>query len=314
MRSARQKLIDIIQEDCAGPVPGDLTLYKDRILNRAPNTAAILYYGSGLWAGADADTVHDFYVLVDDYGDFDNRTVARFLGPVLPPNVYFEEFETATTTLRAKITVIKLDQFCAQAAGKAFTPQIWARFAQPCRLVFTRDEATKGRVHNALGDAVMTFHDYTAPLMEGWFQPQELWVEGLRRSYATEWRGERESRARAIVKSDPESFEKRTRRALPLSRWDLTQQEDGSIIGHIPGWRHYMALALSPLRRWRARAITFARLLKATWTFEGAVDYALWKIERQSGIRLEASDFQRRHPLIGCWPLLWKALRKRAIR
>jgi hypothetical protein len=54
--------------------------------------------------------------------------------------------------------------------------------------------------------------------------------------------------------------------------------------------------------------------MKATLTFENGVDYALWKIERQSGVHMKASPLQRRHPLIAAWPLVWKLWRKGAFR
>jgi hypothetical protein len=56
------------------------------------------------------------------------------------------------------------------------------------------------------------------------------------------------------------------------------------------------------------------RLVKSAFTFEGGVDYLLWKIERHSGVRVEVSDRVRRHPLIFGWGTLIELRRRGAFR
>ena len=56
------------------------------------------------------------------------------------------------------------------------------------------------------------------------------------------------------------------------------------------------------------------RLFKAAFTFNEPLEYLLWKIERHSGLYIEPSDRQLRHPLIFAWPLLWKLKRQGAFR
>jgi hypothetical protein len=38
--------------------------------------------------------------------------------------------------------------------------------------------------------------------------------------------------------------------------------------------------------------------VKGTLTFDGGVDYILWKIKHQSGVTIEANPFLRRHPIL----------------
>jgi hypothetical protein len=71
---------------------------------------------------------------------------------------------------------------------------------------------------------------------------------------------------------------------------------------------------MAPARRAYGKAVCLLRLMKAAFTFEGGADYILWKIERHSGVRVEASPFQRRHPLLGGWGLLWRLYRQGAFR
>jgi hypothetical protein len=62
------------------------------------------------------------------------------------------------------------------------------------------------------------------------------------------------------------------------------------------------------------KALSVARLLKAAFTFSGGVDYALWKIERHTGKRIEVSPFLRRHPALAMILLSWRLLLKGAVR
>ena len=54
--------------------------------------------------------------------------------------------------------------------------------------------------------------------------------------------------------------------------------------------------------------------MKAAFTFNDALDYILWKIERHSGVYVEPTELQRRHPLLFSWGLLWRVYRKGGFR
>jgi hypothetical protein len=320
MAGRRDALTQHILHDCVGPLPeAAQSDWPGAILNQCPDTAAILYYGSGLWEASTDETVHDFYVLVDHYTDFDDRRLRRVLGSILPPNVYFQLLQQSdkpdTSPLKAKITVMRFDQFCRQARGKARTPQIWARFAQPCRLVYARDDAARDQVLEALRDAVITFHNQNLPLMPATFTPRQLWTDGLKRSYACEWRGEGEARITHLVETANDSLKARSYRALDHLERPVAIAPDGvRLTSDISDKKRRKAQRRFSWYRRLSKTVTLLRLLKATVTFDGAVDYALWKIKRQSGVAVHASNFQRRHPLIGCWPLMFKVIRRGGLR
>ena len=44
--------------------------------------------------------------------------------------------------------------------------------------------------------------------------------------------------------------------------------------------------------------LNYARLVKAAFTFDGGVDYVLWKVRRHSGVVVPGTDWQRRHTLL----------------
>jgi hypothetical protein len=68
------------------------------------------------------------------------------------------------------------------------------------------------------------------------------------------------------------------------------------------------------LRRWQGPLLSVLRWIKAAFTFAGGVDYAAWKIERHTGVRIEVTDRLRRRPLIYGWAVLWRLWRSGALR
>lgn len=62
------------------------------------------------------------------------------------------------------------------------------------------------------------------------------------------------------------------------------------------------------------KLLTVARLLKASATFAGGIDYLAWKINRHAGAGISIRPWQRRWPIIGALSLLPRLLAKRAVR
>jgi hypothetical protein len=72
-------------------------------------------------------------------------------------------------------------------------------------------------------------------------------------------------------------------------------------------------------RRWarlrrRGKLLSVARLMKATLTFAGGIDYLAWKINRHAGTQIEIRQWQRRFPILAGLFLLPQLLRKGAVR
>jgi hypothetical protein len=68
------------------------------------------------------------------------------------------------------------------------------------------------------------------------------------------------------------------------------------------------------LRRMQGKLLSLLRLMKATFTFQGGMDYIAWKLERHTGVPVEVSPKVRRHPLIYGWGLLWRLYRRGVFR
>jgi len=72
-------------------------------------------------------------------------------------------------------------------------------------------------------------------------------------------------------------------------------------------------------RAWRSRRLlgkplSVLRLMKSLFTFDGGVDYALWKVERNTGVQVPISNIERRHPILTSPRLLWRVVRLSAVR
>jgi hypothetical protein len=68
------------------------------------------------------------------------------------------------------------------------------------------------------------------------------------------------------------------------------------------------------LRRVQGKMLNALRLMKAAFTFQGGLDYAVWKIERHSGVKVELTPAERKRPLITGLRLLIGTLRRGGIR
>ncbi len=117
---------------------------------------AVLFYGSCLRSGDPDDGLVDLYVLVDRYADAYPGVTLRFANVCLPPNVFTLQARTASgRTLQAKYAVLSLADFEAGTTGW-FQSYVWGRFAQPSRLVYSRDEDVRRRVTTALAQGKQT--------------------------------------------------------------------------------------------------------------------------------------------------------------
>ena len=204
----------LLSSETTIPVSNRVAVLAEALRSRG-NAACILFYGSSLWKAEDNETLYDFYVLVDRYRDFDARGTLAVLGSLLPPNVYYLEVPSEGYTLRCKFAVMRRDQFRRGAEGRALTPQIWARFAQPCRIVYARDETVRAETILDLCNAVLIFHRRARALVGRGASPEKLWLAGFTATYGAELRSERKDRTQLLFAANRIAFEARTALAMP---------------------------------------------------------------------------------------------------
>jgi hypothetical protein len=270
--------------------------------------AAMLFYGS-CRREDQPDGLYDLYVILDSYRQLP-RTEA-ILASALPPNVYYLEVTTATGRRRAKCTVISRADF-ARGTTAWFHSYLWGRFCQPVSLAYARDAYARDQVLNCLAQAVLTFCDRVVCLQDDEFDTRMLWVDGLRTSYGSELRSEGPDRAADLFTTHADFYARATEAAA----------ETLGFVAASPGrWRSNLSPARRRRgqRRWTARRVSgkllsLARILKAWITFDGGLDYIVWKLERHSGRQIDVPERVRRHPGLHMWGFFWRLYRAGVFR
>jgi len=272
---------------------------------------AVLFYGSCRRANDDSGGIVDLYLLVDDYRAAYGSVMPAIANRMLAPNVYYLEIPFAGRIARAKYAVVSLDQF-ERGTAHWFHPYLWARFAQPCGLLFAADENARRCVVRALGAAVATFASRTTPRLPSEFDAEALWTRGLLLSYAAELRSEGPDRIRALVAGAATELRLITHAIAATQGWTLLRP---GVYGNpsTRGDRWAGAFAWAA-RRVQGKALSILRLLKASFTFDGGLPYLAWKIERHSGVKLEITPFMRRFPRLGALGAFWRTWRRGGFR
>lgn len=257
------------------------------LAERQQGAVAVLAYGSALRDSSPADTLIDYYVLVERPSDISGNPLLRWLGNRVPPDVYYGEHVQDGVVARSKYAVMTLDCFMEFVSPNTSNPYLWARFCQPSRIVWLRDEVTRGHIIEALRTATRTAFGHGLFL-----SPSSPWQSLFENTYRTELRPESAARAVLIVQSDSTYYRQLT-----------------SLLKGCPPIASSWAV-----KRFTGKLWSIARLAKAAFTFQGGADYAAWKIERHSGVKIEVTDWQRRHPFLAGVMMLPKLLGKKGLR
>jgi len=290
----------------------------DEILARQGRAAlAVLYYGSCLRSGDDLDGLVDLYLLVDSYRNAYARRLAAGANTLLPPNVFYLEREFEGQTVRTKYAVLSLADFDKGTSRRWFHSYLWGRFSQPAAVLYARDEEVMQRVIEGFAQSVVTFCHRVLPRLPVDFSARQLWRRGLELSYRAELRAERPQRSASLVDAAPRYYEEVTRLAVNAAAYPVD-----TVAGHDParyrarisGGRRLASRISWRLRCWQGKLLSVLRLVKAVTTFEGGLDYILWKIERHSGITVEVEPHLRRHPLLAMGVLSWRLYRRGGFR
>lgn len=278
---------------------------------------AILLYGSCLRRTTDEGLV-DLYILVDDYQHLPGTALQRMLHHVLPPTVFYLEIPFDARLVRAKYAVMSLAEFERGTSPRWFHSYLWGRFAQPTGVLYKRDRQGAQRVYDALAQAIVTFARRVLPMIEPKFDAGELWRQGLRLSYRTELRPEQPEAVSRLVEAAPDYYEEATRLVLPLLPFEVHPVEQGRDRGRydatISTWSRRMCRVAWATRRIQGKVLNLLRLAKGLFTFQGGVDYILWKVERHSGVRPEIPPRLQHHPWLAKGVVLWKLYRRGAFK
>ncbi|MEO6029308.1 MAG: hypothetical protein ABIR79_20790 [Candidatus Binatia bacterium] len=319
--STTTALATLIRAELARPVPPGAHALTARLRERfGPALRAVLMYGSNLRAGDDREGVLDLYALVSDYdAAYESRALAA-ANRWLPPNVFYLEAAGEggdDHIIRSKYAVLALDELPRLTARPDSEPYFWARFAQPCALVWVADEAARTIVVNALVSAVTTFVRFGVAFAPTPFDARALWTSAWRATYGAEVRPERPGAADGFYEANAARFEDLTALVVPSLPWPVTTVEEGGRTAFrlaMPEWERAQALRAWRRRRLQAKGLFLLRILRNGLIFEGGADYVLWKIQRHSGVLTDRSWREKRHPLLALGAEAWRLYRARAFR
>lgn len=306
---SRQRLRELLEVELAQPAPeGALALAAELARRGGTATSAVLYYGSALRAGS-LEGILDFYVLLDHVDAWPGSLLARLGNRWLPPNVGYLELDHGAQRLRAKFAVMSRAQFAQRLTDASRDTTIWARFCQPALCVWSRSAADREAAAELVAAAVVRAGAWAARLGPAAAPAAEFWRALFARTYGAELRVEQSVRPQDIVSKQPARYEQLLPLAWQAAGIAFDQQPDGQLAPRLAAGERDTFL-----RRWnalarRGRRLNILRLLKAAFTFEGAMDYVAWKIERHRGIRIEVRPWQRRFPLLAAPFLYWKLKR-----
>ena len=255
---------------------------------------AVLFYGSCLREANLDGLMLDFYLLVSDYPAAYGKSWLARANRLIPPNVFPFEHQG----LIAKYAVLSEADFARLNSTAADNVSVWARFAQPARLLWAADDLARQRAIASVAQAPPTLLTLAKPMAEGQGDALALWKTGFTLTYNAELRAEKKGRSVSIIDADPDRYRRFGEAALA----------DGLPPPPQDAPAHWRALQR------RGKRLSMIRLAKASFTYAGGIDYLAWKINRHAGTQITIKPWQRRWPLLGAVTLLPRLFRGGAIR
>src|SRR5215218_5199361 len=129
-------LRDLVAEELRTPVDPKVSAMAAAIAAmHAPASRAVLFYGSCLREQQLEGLMLDFYLIVSDYRAAYDRRWLALANRWIPPNVFHFQHDG----LAAKYAVLSEADFHRLNGPETTSVSVWARFAQPSRLVWSAD-------------------------------------------------------------------------------------------------------------------------------------------------------------------------------
>jgi len=302
-------LKSLIAQELAEPVDMRVTAFAASIAAQYGDASrAVLFYGSCLRTTQLDGQMLDFYLIVSDYEAAYGKSWLAAANKRLPPNVFPAEHDG----LVAKVAVLSETDFHRLNRIGASAVSVWARFAQPSRLVWQADEAAQAHAVKAIEGAAITLFDMSFPMMDIDTEHRiaDLWKRGFELTYGAELRAERKDRSDSVVDADPERYA----RFGPAVMAAIAERDKA------PGQKLKIVASRDAVeKRWRqlrrnGKILTLARLAKASATYAGGIDYLAWKINRHAGTDYVIRPWQRKWPILGALVMLPRLIAGGAIK
>ncbi len=288
-------LDELVRAELAQPVDPRVAKLAGAIaMAHGGASRAVLFYGSCLRQSQLDGLMLDFYLIVPDYRSAYDRRWLAAANRLIPPNVFPFEHDG----LAAKYAVLSEADFRRLNGPETRNVSVWARFAQPSRLVWAKDRPAGDQAVAAIARAAPTLLA-AAGRIEG-EEPLDWWRRAFALTYSAELRAERKGRSGSVIDADPERYRSFSAPAI------------AAMASPVPDARGLKSRWVR--RRAEGKALSVVRLAKASATFAGGVDYIAWKINRHAGTAIVIKPWQRRWPLLAAISLVPKLFRSGAVR
>lgn len=304
-------LTQLVAEELAVPVQAGVCDFAAHIAAQYAGAArAVLFYGSCLRSEQLQGEMLDFYLIVSDYDAAYGKTWLATWNRRLPPNV----FPFQHNGLIAKVAVLSESDFHDLNRPAASAVSVWARFAQPSRLVWCADDTTRHAAVIAISGAAPTLLNAALACVARPVDILDLWQSGFQMTYGAELRAERKDRPSSVIAYDPERY--RRFGIAALGHTHIANEIRGDKVLLLPDIDGRIAQEKNrwPSLRRRGKLLTIARLAKAAFTYAGGIDYLAWKINRHAGTQIIIRPWQRKWPLVAALFLVPKLWAKGAVR
>lgn len=304
-------LTQLVADELAVPALPQVYAFAEHVAAQYPGSArAVLFYGSCLRSEQLEGQMLDFYLIVSDYDSAYDRKWLTKWNRRLPPNVFPFQFDG----LMAKVAILSEEDFHDLNRPAASAVSVWARFAQPSRLVWAADDAARTMAARAISGAAPTLLNAALAFSEREVGVLDLWQSGFHMTYGAELRAERSDRPASVIEFDPARYDRFGRAALRHTPIANELRGDKVHIPPDPYGRIMLERKRWPALRRRGKMLTVARLAKAAFTYAGGIDYLAWKINRHAGTQIAIKPWQRRWPLVAALFLVPRLLAKGAVR
>jgi hypothetical protein len=304
-------IVDILEGDNIEPSQNAAAMCHKIIARHEGRVQALLYYGSSLRAMNDPGKMLDFYVLVDSYRKTHKNPVRAFLNNLIPPAVYYLENKNEDGTLSVcKYSILSLSAFQRKTTSRAFLSMIWGRFSQPCVLLFPKSDEIRHNIQSARAQAILHVAKQTTPLFDGLATARQFWSRGFLESYQTEIRPEKSiSRSDEIVSRYQERYD-----GISEALYGPVDTEGRYILPGANGSQRFWCRWKWLWRRILGKPLAAIRILNSAFTFDGGLDYILRKVNNHSGVEIDISPSQKKHPLLWSPVLAWRLYRRGAFK
>ena len=316
--NASSELVGLVRKASERSVPDAIRQVGEALADQyAMSFQGILFYGSCLRMSSHQESLVDCYVLVNRYSAAFSFWWLTMLNRILPPNVFYREVPFEGQIVRVKYAVLTLEDFERSVSPQWFHSYFWGRFAQPTAILLASTTEVRERIVKGLETAVLTFFARVLPRLSSPFSAYDVWCQGLALSYGAELRSESSKRVQALWEGDTEYYEGIVKAVFPsyFPGSQVVESENGtSYVYEITKWRRAINKVGWIVRRLQGKILSVLRLIKAAYTFQGGADYLIWKIERHSGVKIELTPRQRRHPILSGLLAFWRLYRQGAFR